>query len=176
MLLEKRKRGGKYSVTPDKLNIVEMQRKINKKNLKKIPKHKHCDNLYELEKQRKEVLVNQKTKKMKEREEEEVNFPYQPELAPKSKDLMTEKDFHLNRNYEWRQRREDKLLIRQEEKESHEMQVEEEAKVRPDYKKKTYHVDSKVKQTVQILNRTGKMKRDLSQNYRKTSRSPMRKK
>ena len=174
-LMQRRQRGTNYSVTPDKLNIVEIQRRINKKNLKKIPKHKHCDKLHDLEKQRKEVLVNEKTKKNKQKEDEDQSFPFQPELALKSKNIMVEKDSHLNRHYEWMQKREDKLLIKQEEIEGNQMQLEEEAKIRPDYRKKTYYVDSKVKQQVENHIKTGRLKRNLSANYRKTSKSPIRK-
>lgn len=80
----KRKRT-QYAVTNEKLNLMEIQKRLNARRVNHMKKHRHCEALYKLDDTRlkvKEMLVDAKIA-----EENSQNYPFQPYINPKSKRL-----------------------------------------------------------------------------------------
>ena len=171
-LVNKGKRS-KYSVTPDKRNIVEIQRSMNKKKLAKHPKNVHCEKLHDLQGKRIEAKVQMKTEKDAEHETQQQNYPYKPEMSETSKLLMgkTEEDV-IQRNDEWNQQKYEKRRVKQEIKEQEEIEKEEQAKEKEILRKKEYYAESKVKKRIEETMDVNQRRRSNSHKYKNRSVSP----
>ena len=171
-LLGNRKRS-KYSVTPDKRNIMEIQRSMNKKKLVRDPKNVHCEKLHDLQGKRIEAKMVIKTEKEDMLETKDKSFSYKPEMSKTSELLMkkAEEDV-IQRNDEWNQKKQEKIRINQEMKEQEEYERDERAREREILKKKEYHAESIVKKRIEETMDVTKRRRSNSHKYKNRSVSP----
>lgn len=120
--LPKRKRT-QYAVTPEKLNIVEIRRKMNEKRIKTPDHHAHCDLLYKLNNTRLQIKDMLHTAKMKAEYSEKYNF--HPTINSTSRKLMQRTNANIiDRNIYWLQERNEKLEKAKEEKQRKNEEVE----------------------------------------------------
>lgn len=112
-----------YIIEPSKMNLVEMNRKYNKEQLKFNKKnHNRNKELHKLEKVRrnvKEYLKQQKTLN-------EPVYSFQPQILKKSKKIMSAREPHIDRTYNWLNNKQQKIqnqtMIFEEEKQNQEFQ------------------------------------------------------
>lgn len=141
----KRKRT-RYAITPDKRNIIEIQRKVNniKLNYPTIPEH--LKELYTLD-EKKRHLQYQLQKEKKE-QEEKVCYSFKPKIDQLSEKMVNNHNNELvTRNWEWLKNKEKKIYGKKQLKE--EIECERDRRnMMPleDLPKAKINVESKVKQ------------------------------
>lgn len=112
---QKRKRT-QYAVTPEKLNIIEIKRKINEKRVKTPNLHGHCELLYKLNDTRQKIKGMLETAKLK--KEDSEHYDFKPTINPKSKTLAkNQTEDVVERNFCWLQERSERLDKLREDKE-----------------------------------------------------------
>jgi hypothetical protein len=112
----------KYDVSPDKMNLTEIRRLINHKNLKFDNNRKHLKELYDIErvkrKMREELKKNNETKKLK---ESLSKCTFNPLIDQKSKTLMHKKEDQVERCYLWLNKKKMNLKIMTEDQKQKEL-------------------------------------------------------
>ena len=163
-----------HSAAPDKRNIVEIQRLLNRKNLKSKKQHQHVKKLHQLNHKRKEAREVLKETRKVEKETEETNYPFKPAMNKTSKYVMANREESmLQRNEEWNTQKHEKIKLTKEEREQVQLQKEEEARRKEDFKKKNFYVDSKVKRIIETTMDVGRVRRRSgSFKYKNRSHSP----
>lgn len=110
-----RRKRTQYEVTPEKLNIVEIKRRINAQRIKTTDQHTHCDVLYKLDGTRqkiKDMFLNAKIE-----EENAVKHPFHPQINMKSRMLVQKHGGDVvDRNTNWLNEKKDRVWKMQEEK------------------------------------------------------------
>lgn len=138
-----------YAVTPDKYNLIEVQRKVNKMKMNSPRVPDHLEELHKLEEKRqqtREKLVRQKTD-----ESDKVTYSFKPQINDKSEKLMNSKVELIQRNWDWLKQKEEKVKFRQEEKEKVEAERDYQSMVaRPEFPRSKIDVASKVRQLLEM--------------------------
>ena len=162
----------KYSVTPDKRNLIEIQRNVNRKRLNQEKKFKHCENLHNLDTIRKELNKIHLMKKKEDQEEVAKSLTFKPQLNNKSRNIMSQRETdYIKRTADWKRVRDDKIRYKREKSEVRKYQREEEARSRPKHKKKNFAVTSKVRLELERQDKDKMYYRSVSRSYRTRSRS-----
>ena len=154
-----RSRRTRYAITPDKNNLVEIQRKVNKLRLShpKIPVH--IEELHQLDKKRKqtrEKLIRARTAEM-----ENETYSFKPEISRASKKLMTNSNVDLiKRNLDWLRQKDEKIQQLRQAKEKDEKTKEYDSMTpKKEFSKSKIDVRSKVKDFLdQISNNAQKLR------------------
>ena len=124
---QKRKRTH-YAVTPEKLNIIEIKRKINEKRVKTPNLNGHCELLYKLNDTRQKIKGMLETAKLK--KEDSEHYEFKPTINPKSKALAKNQNQDVvERNVCWLQEKSERLDKLREDKEKKLREMEELAMV-----------------------------------------------
>ena len=162
----------KYSVTPDKRNLVEIQRNVNKQRLKPENKFKHCENLHNLDTIRKELNKIHYMKKQEDKEKVEKSLTFRPQINGKSKNIMSMRETdYLKRTAKWQREKDDKIRFKRERSEILKYQKEEEARSKPRRVNKNFDVVSKVRLALEKQEKDNRYYRSISRSYRTRSRS-----
>lgn len=99
-----------YNIDQEKLNLVEVRRKINKQNLRFDPKTQHLKELHNLEKTRREAKQEIHQKMQEEVEKELKKLEFKPQIDEKSKKLAEKKEPNLiTRQEEWLKMKNEKV-------------------------------------------------------------------
>ena len=119
----KHKRRIRYAATPDKYNLIEMQRHVNKVKHKYPPMPKNIEKLYKLDTEQRQ-LREQLYRSIQE-EKEKITYSFRPEID-KNSELMVKnnKQELVSRNLIWLKEKEDKIKQLQEIKQRDEEEKE----------------------------------------------------
>jgi len=148
------------AVTPDKYNLVEVQRKALKAKKDSSPIPKHLDSLHKLDEKRsatRELLFKQK------QEDAERTLPtFKPELNYRSEAIMRDNASEmLNRTMEWQKHKTDKLASAAQQKQDAEREREYKSMcVEREFPKSKLDVDSKVRMLLEMA--ANKLNRSVS--------------
>lgn len=139
-----------YTVTPDKYNLIEVQRKVHRVKVNNNRTPKHINELYNLDKKRsatREKLVNEKTQELK-----NETYSFRPELNMRSELLMMNNEVELvERTKQWLRQKDDKRKEKKEEKERIEHEKDMLSRVAvPEFPKSNIDVNSKVRMMLEM--------------------------
>ena len=164
------KRRTRYAVTPDKYNIIELQRKSNNIKHKSFKTPKHCEELYKLDGVRKKARED--IIKAKESESEKITYSFKPEIDKTSERIMkNSKEELISRNLNWLHAKEEKINKQKSLQKKHEEEKETQImNTTLDLPKANIQVNSRVKE---YLETSGYKRRPKSNINKDKDYSPM---
>lgn len=134
-----------YAITPDKLNLVQVQRNVNEVRMKYPTIPEHLLELYSLDEKKRHA--QEQLLKTRQEEDKKLAYSFKPQIDTISEQLTRNNPVEVvERNMEWMRRKEQKLDEKRELRREVSQEIERRNMQHEELPKARYDVKSKLKQ------------------------------